>query len=62
MSLFTHQQVQLAVLPILKKYQRDGFTINDLIAEMNHAAWEFASLNDIGLRKLEAELKKKAQA
>ena len=51
--MFIHEEIQKAVLPLLKKYD---LQLIDLLGEMNHAAWELSVLNDAGLQKLVAEL------
>jgi hypothetical protein len=56
--MYIHEEIQLAVLPLMKKYDLD---LIDLIGEMNHAAWEFYPLNARGIEKLHTELKQKAK-
>lgn len=56
--MYIHEEIQLAVLPLLKKYDLE---LIDLIAEMNHAAWDFSALNERGIKTLHAELKQKAK-
>ena len=51
--MFIHEEIQKAVLPLLKKYDLE---LIDLLGEMNHAAWELSVLNDAGLKKLIADL------
>lgn len=59
--MYIHQEIMLAVLPIWKKYQSDGFEPADLIAEMNHAAWELSGFNAIGFNNMLNELTKQAE-
>ena len=51
--MFIHEEIQKAVLPLLKKYD---LQLIDLVGEMNHAVWELSVLNYAGLQKLIAEL------
>ncbi len=53
--VYIHEEIQRAVLPLLKKYDLE---LIDLIGEMNHAAWEMSVLNRAGIEKLVVELKK----
>lgn len=55
--MYIHEEIQLAVLPLLEKYD---LGLLDLIGEMNHAAWELVPLSDAGIRKLRAELEARA--
>lgn len=55
--MYIHEEIQLAVLPLLKKYDLE---LIELIGEMNHAACELMPLNQNGLKRLHAELKMKA--
>lgn len=54
--MFIHEEIQKAVLPLLKKYDLE---LIDLIGEMNHAAWELSVLNKNGIEKLAKELREK---
>lgn len=54
--MFIHDQIIMACLPILKKYDLE---LIDLIGEMNHAAWELSVLNKQGIDKLIVELENK---
>ncbi len=56
--MYIHEEIQLAVLPLIKKYNLD---LIDLIGEINHAAWEFMPLNKAGIERLHAELQQKAE-
>lgn len=51
--MYLHQEIQLAVLPLLQKYDLERI---DLLGEMNHAAWELSVLNEAGLQNLLKEL------
>lgn len=51
--MYIHNEIQMAVLPLLKKYNLE---IIDLIGELNHAAWELSVLTKDGIDKLEAKL------
>lgn len=53
---YIHEEIQAAVLPLLKKYDLE---LIDLIGEMNHAAWELSVLNEPGIARLIEELKVK---
>ena len=55
--MYIHEEIQLAVLPLLDKYDLE---LIDLVGEMSHAVWELVPLNKIGLKKRHAELKRKA--
>lgn len=59
--MYIHEEILHAVLPILKKHAKDDFSVQDLIAELNHAAWHLSGLNEIGIKILRADLKKKAR-
>ena len=47
--MYIHEEIQQAVLPLLKKHKLE---LIDLIGEMNHAAWELSVLNKNGIQKL----------
>lgn len=53
---YIHEEIQAAVLPLLKKYDLE---LIDLIGEMNHAAWELSVINQSGIAKLVNELEAK---
>lgn len=57
--MYIHEEIQLAVLPLLEKYDLEKL---DLIGEMCHAAWELMPLNHDGLLRLREELLAKAGA
>jgi len=47
--MYIHNEIQKAVLPLLKKYD---LQLIDLIGEINHAAFELSVLNSAGIKKL----------
>lgn len=51
--MYIHEEIQAAVLPLLKKYDLE---LIDLIGELAHASWELSVLNEAGLEKLIKEL------
>lgn len=51
--MYIHQEIQKAVLPLLKKYDME---LIDLIGEMNQAVWELSVLNQRGIEELIVEL------
>jgi len=51
--MYIHEEIQAAVLPILKKHD---LALIELVGEMNHAAFELSFLNPIALKKLADEL------
>lgn len=53
---YIHEEIQAAVLPLLKKYDLD---LIELIGEMNHAAWELSVLNKTGIARLAKDLEAK---
>lgn len=47
--MYIHEEIQQAVLPLLKKYDLE---LIDLIGEMAHAILELSVLNDAGIQKI----------
>lgn len=50
--MYIHNQIQLAVLPIMKKH---NMSLIDFIGLMCEAAAELCTLNEAGIAKLQAE-------
>ena len=65
--MYIHEEIILAVLPILNKYSaiKEGeefdYTVNDLIVDMNRACCAIASFNKRGIANLHEELKCRAK-
>jgi hypothetical protein len=54
-EMYIHEEIQLAVLPLIDKYDLE---LIELIGEINHAIWEMSVLNKTGIQKLKASLEK----
>ena len=57
MKMYIHNEIILAVLPILEKSRADSekrdeqpMSLQDFIGEINHAAWIISTYNNEGLK------------
>lgn len=55
--MYIHEEIQLAVLPLLEKHDLE---LLDLIGEMCHAAHDLVPLSEAGIRRRHTSLKERA--